>query len=259
MIGCKLQNVSLSYGGVKVISNLTFNTKGYSFVGIVGSSGIGKSTILHFLAGVSQAKMEGEICWSNNQRLFNMSPRPVGLVQQGSPLPEWLTIKKFLKMCSKGNPTGSIDILQFLQLFDLDAKDVLDLFPHELSGGMKARIALAGAMMTIGAEILFLDEPFSGVDEATRHKLVELLAEKSRTGGRMNFIVSHSILEVMYLCDKVLFLKNPREGEYREYLGYRKRAKQLNDLRYGALAQEFRTVEEDIKRESIDSTINKFA
>lgn len=244
MIWCELENISLSFGKHKVISDLTFQNKGCSFVGIVGASGIGKSTLLDFLADISRAKNTGTINWYRDGFKIKI-PRPVGFVQQGSPLPPWLTVNKYLHMCIVRNKHKSNKINHLLKLYQLKPDEVLHLFPHELSNGMKARVALVGAM-NMGSKILFLDEPFSGVDDGTRRELIELLSERSKHTDCNIFLVSHALWEVMYLCNKVLFLENPRSAFYKEFSGYRGIAKSLDDILYGTLLKDFLKIKDRI-------------
>lgn len=246
MIGCELEKVSLSYGGRKIISDLTFHTGDSLFLGITGASGAGKSSILQLLAGVSRATITGSVVWYKNG-LQITPPRPIGLVQQGSPIPVWLTVGDFLKMSAGKGGCTLQQKESILEQFQLDPQIVMRLFPHELSGGMRARVALAGAMNS-GADILLLDEPFSGVDELTRQELVQLLKTKSKESRQTCFLVSHVLLEVMYLCDKVLVLKNPTSADYIEEQGFRGKVNNLKELMFGDLAVKLYELKETLSR-----------
>ncbi len=246
MIGCKLEKISLSYGPRKIISDLSFNTEDSLFVGITGASGAGKSSILQLLAGVSRANITGSVVWYNNAHQIKL-PRPIGLVQQGSPIPGWLTVGDFLQMSAGKTGCTLKQKESILEQFQLDPQIVMRLFPHELSGGMRARVALAGAMNS-GADVLLLDEPFSGVDELTRQELVQLLKTKSKDSCQTCFLVSHVLLDIMYLCDKVLVLKNPPSADYLEVQGFREKVGNLKELMVGDLAVKLYELKEKLSR-----------
>lgn len=246
MIECHIDEISLSYAERNIISNLTFHTDSKLFLGIAGASGIGKSSLLKLLASVSHAHVSGSVIWYEDKKIIQ-SPRPIGLVQQGSPIPPWLTVNDFLQM-SAGNRYSTLEKNAYiLEQYQLDPNIVMHLFPHELSGGMRAKVALAGSMNS-GAQVLLFDEPFSGIDEITRHELIDLLKNKLFESGQICFIVSHVIFELMYLCDKVLFLKNPQAGIYVEKQGLRGKVDSVKELFCGQYAEYIYELIETLRR-----------
>lgn len=235
MYSCKISNLTLLYNNIKILSDLNLDSFGTHCYGFSGPSGIGKSSLLNLLAGVSKAKIIGSIKWYYDSQLVT-PPMPIGLVQQGSPIPDWMTVRDFLRMMSGNDAISTDEIAHILSQFQLEPKTVLSLFPHELSGGMKARVALAGAM-NAGASVLLLDEPFAGIDEVIRHDLIEMLKIKLSEFQFTCFIVSHVFVEVMYLSDKVLYFKNPKKGIYNEIMGYNERVANISDLIRGDIGE----------------------
>ena len=169
------------------------------FVSIVGASGIGKSTLLHLLAGLI-SPAQGSIC---------LDQGPCAMVFQRSRLLAWQTVLDnalFGVECAQGLLPGAEErARELLSRMGLGAH--LHDYPHQLSEGMKQRVNLARALL-LQPKLLLMDEPFSALDPSTRRRLQDELVELWQEQEMSILFVSHSLDEVVYLSDRVLFLSN---------------------------------------------------
>ncbi|SMC25165.1 NitT/TauT family transport system ATP-binding protein [Clostridium acidisoli DSM 12555] len=214
----KAENVSLIYkikneeskkrNDLIVLKDLNLNVKNGEFISIVGPSGCGKSTFLDVIAGLIN-KSSGKVIIDNKE--INGPALDRGIVMQGYALFPWRTIQKNVEfgLEIKGvNKKERKEISKkFIDLVGLEGFE--NRYPHELSGGMKQRIAIARAL-AYDPEVLLMDEPFAAVDEQTRESLhVELLRIWEKTNKTIIF-VTHSIEEAVFLSDRVAVMsKNP--------------------------------------------------
>ncbi len=179
-----------------VLNSLNFALKDCEFVAILGPSGCGKSTLLKIIAGLL-APSAGEI-------LFDRSGRnPLSFVFQDSNLLPWRNVRENLKLVSELLKTQLQNFSEILSQVQLQG--VENLYPHQLSGGMKMRVSLARALIS-SPELILFDEPFSALDEVTRSKMQNDLRLLFERGGKSFVFVTHSISEALYLSDRILLL-----------------------------------------------------
>ncbi|MFO1081339.1 MAG: ABC transporter ATP-binding protein [Reyranellaceae bacterium] len=174
------------------------------FVCLIGASGCGKSTLLRLMAGFEKPSA-GEVL---------MSGRPVagpdpsrGMVFQDYALFPWLTVRDNIAFgpTARGLPPATVKatVDKFIDLIGLVR--FADAWPHQLSGGMKQRVAIARVLANDAALVL-MDEPFGALDAMTRERLQdELLDLWQRTGLTVVF-VTHSIEEAIFLADRVVVM-----------------------------------------------------
>ena len=172
---------------------------------VVGPSGCGKTTLLRLAAGLD---------FPTSGRVL-MRGRPVdgptdgiGLVSQESTLLPWrralANVTLGLEIRGMGRAERRAAARAVLERVHL-ASDVERSYPHELSGGMRQRLALARALCP-NPRILLMDEPFASVDEPTRHHLQGDLLGVWAADGQTILFVTHSIEEAVYLADRVVVM-----------------------------------------------------
>jgi NitT/TauT family transport system ATP-binding protein len=199
----EVERLSQSYGPRRLFQGLGFKLNDGEFLSILGPSGCGKSTLLRMVAGLEKPT-EGAIT-------LNATATRSSLVFQEPRLLPWLNVAENIELpLSLRREKSSLGLSELLQSLRLNP-DIQTNFPHELSGGMKMRVALARALWT-RPELLLMDEPFSALDEQTRARLQEELLKLKLARPKLGFLfISHSIPEAVFLSDRILILN--RDGQ----------------------------------------------
>jgi len=189
--------------------DVNFTVQTNEFVTIVGRSGCGKSTMLNIAAGLL-SPTKGEVLI--NGRAVNGPGPDRGMVFQYSGLFPWLTAIENIEFGPRnvGMPKAERRALaqELIELVRL--KGFENKYPRELSGGMQQRVAIARAM-AMDPEILLMDEPFGSLDQLTREDMQRELLRIWETRKKTVLFVTHSIIEAIYLSDRILVF-NPDPG-----------------------------------------------
>ncbi len=195
MTALKLKKLSKSYESLAVLAPLGLEIKRGEFLALVGPSGCGKSTLLKIMAGL-ESPSGGEI-------EQNLSRR--GIVFQEARLLPWRDARANVELALEfaGFSRHQRRDLATAMLSRLGLAGFERAWPHQLSGGMAMRVALARALVT-SPELLLLDEPFAGLDEFTRMRLQqELLAIYGAEKTTVVF-VTHNLFEAAFLASRIL-------------------------------------------------------
>ncbi len=174
------------------------------FVCLIGASGCGKSTLLRIIAGFEQPTL-GTVSLYENVITGPGSDR--GMVFQDYALFPWMTVRENISFGprQKGLAKKYIDEISSEYLHMVGLEKFADRFPHQLSGGMKQRVAIARVLAN-ECEVLLMDEPFGALDALTRESLQqELLEIWARTKVTVIF-VTHSVEEAVLLSDRVVVM-----------------------------------------------------
>jgi NitT/TauT family transport system ATP-binding protein/sulfonate transport system ATP-binding protein len=174
------------------------------FVCLIGASGCGKSTLLRIIAGF-ETPSSGEVCVYDYPIREPGSDR--GMVFQDYALFPWMTVRENIAFGprQKGLPKQRVREIADEYLNMVGLAKFADRFPHQLSGGMKQRVAIARVLAN-EANILLMDEPFGALDALTREQLQdELLQIWARTQVTVIF-VTHSVEEATLLADRVIVM-----------------------------------------------------
>ena len=193
---------------IDVLEGLSLDVNEHEFVAILGPSGCGKSTFLHMIGGF-EPKSAGEM------RLKGKpigSPAPDrGMMFQEHSLFPWLTAIGNVRWPLEANGTPKIKGQQrALECLDLvRLAHYADLYPAQLSGGMKQRVALA-RLLALDSEVLLMDEPFGALDSQTRELLQELLQSIWKRERKTALFVTHDIDEAIFLGTRlIIFTARP--------------------------------------------------
>jgi NitT/TauT family transport system ATP-binding protein len=175
------------------------------FVCLIGASGCGKSTLLRIVAGFEPPSAGEALMWS--KPIAGPAPDR-GMVFQDYGLFPWLSVRQNIGFgpASRGLPKTELRALvdRFVDMVGLTR--FADAYPHQLSGGMKQRVAIARVLAN-DAEMVLMDEPFGALDAMTRERLQdELLDIWQRTSLTVLF-VTHSIEEAIFLADRVVVME----------------------------------------------------
>lgn len=210
-----VRNVSIRYGALRVLDGMHLSIREGEFVSLLGPSGCGKSTLLKAMGGIVPVA-EGAI------EIEDPALR-IGLMFQKPLLLPWrTTLSNVLLPLELGQKQGADDsgrdrALRLLELVRL--QDFAHAYPHQLSGGMQQRAALARALMQ-NPDVLLLDEPFGALDELTRELLNEELIRIWMSGAtrvKTIVMVTHSVPEAASMSDRV-FVMAPRPSHLIEVI-----------------------------------------
>ncbi len=175
-------------------------------VALLGPSGSGKSTLLRVLAGLV-LPTRGEVFYHGTP-LAGLSPG-VAIVFQGSALFPWMSVERNVQVAleASGLPRADVAARAARAIASVGLSGFEEAYPRELSGGMKQRVGIARAL-SLGPEVLFMDEPFSQVDALTAESLrAEVLDIWGGEGNPSSIlIVSHDIKEVVFMADRIVVL-----------------------------------------------------
>ncbi|MCH3963714.1 MAG: ABC transporter ATP-binding protein [Clostridium sp.] len=197
------------------IKDINLEVKAGEFVTIVGPSGCGKSTFLDILSGLSKPT-SGELYIDG--KLVTGPALDRGMVLQGYALFPWRNVRKNIEYgleLKKIPRKKRKEISQkYIELVGLNGFE--DRYIHELSGGMRQRVAIARSL-AYNPEILLMDEPFAAVDAQTRETMQEELLKIWEKTNKTIIFITHSIDEAVFLADRVVVLSaNP--GEVKEII-----------------------------------------
>jgi len=200
---------------ISVLRDFDLDIREGEFISILGPSGCGKSTFLSILAGLTE-RSGGSIA-VNGQELTGINPNQ-GVVFQGYALFPWLTVLGNIEVGLeiRGVPKAERRSIaqQYLQLVGLDGFG--GRYPHEISGGMKQRVAIARSL-AYKPDVLLMDEPFAALDAQTREILqYELLNIWERHKKTIVFI-THSLDEAIFLSDRIAVMTK-RPGTIKEII-----------------------------------------
>jgi nitrate ABC transporter ATP-binding subunit len=189
---------------VQALSHVNLSIDKGEFVCLIGASGCGKSTLLRIIAGFERPS-SGEVSLYENVITGPGSDR--GMVFQDYALFPWMTVRENIGFGpkQKGLAKKYVDEITAEHLNMVGLAKFADRFPHQLSGGMKQRVAIARVLAN-ECELLLMDEPFGALDALTRESLQqELLDIWARTKVTVIF-VTHSVEEAVLLSDRVVVM-----------------------------------------------------
>ena len=200
---------------VTALKQISFQTYRREFLCIIGPSGCGKSTLIRILAGL-ETHSGGEVLLDG--RPVNGPGRERGMVFQGYTLFPWLTVRKNvmfgLRMNGVNRAEAGKQADEWLGLIGL--QKFADAYPHQLSGGMKQRVAIIRALVN-HPRILLMDEPFSALDAQTRARMQSYLLEIWKKVDITVIFITHDLDEAIFLADRILVL-SAHPGEVQELI-----------------------------------------
>ena len=195
------------------LNQISFETHRREFLCVVGPSGCGKSTLVRIIAGLEDYT-SGDVLLDGKPVTEPGSDR--GMVFQGYTLFPWLTVKKnvMFGLEVNGKYDAEQQALQWLELVGLEK--FADCYPHQLSGGMKQRVAIVRALAN-QPRILLMDEPFGALDAQTRSRMQAHLLEIWRKIDITIVFITHDLDEAIFLADRILVL-SAHPGEVQELI-----------------------------------------
>ncbi len=195
-----------SYGDFEAVAGIDFEVAQGEVFGLLGPNGAGKTTTVEILEGL-RARSSGEV------RVLGLDPgvevraikERIGVCLQATNLAEKMTVAEAMELFASlySRQVDAAALLKRLEIWDKRAS-----YYGTLSGGQKQRLAIALAMIN-DPQLLFLDEPTTGLDPQARHEIHRLI-EELRAGRRTILLTTHYIEEAERLCDRVAIVDHGR-------------------------------------------------
>lgn len=203
-IAVSVRNVSKNYGSVEALKDLTLEFPRGQLTSLLGPSGCGKTTLLKIIAGLLEPT-SGDID-IDGQAVNGPGPDRAFVFQDFALLP-WASVIRNVAfgLELRGVALSEREAIAEKYIKDVGLTGFEKSFPHELSGGMRQRVGLARAL-SVDADVLLMDEPFSAVDEQTRRKFQEDLLSLVANENKTFIFVTHSIEEAVYVSDQIAIL-----------------------------------------------------
>lgn len=189
---------------IQALNNINFDVHRREFICVIGQSGCGKSTLIRTLAGL-ETPTSGQVLLDGKSIDGPGADR--GMVFQGYTLFPWLTVKRNvmfgLKIKGLSDNSAEQEAGQWLKMVGLEKFS--NHYPHQLSGGMKQRVAIARSLAN-NPRILLMDEPFGALDAQTRTQMQNHLLKIWQNVDVTILFITHDLDEAIYLADKILVL-----------------------------------------------------
>ena len=211
----KIVNVTKIFGKKVALNNINLEIADGETLAIIGGSGSGKSTLLRLMIGLIKPT-SGEI-WIGNDEISHLNEKEMmrvrlkmGMVFQYSALFDSMTVGDNVAFGLVEHTDFSREKIQSVvreKLHQVGLDGVENRMPNELSGGMKKRVSLARAI-AFEPEIIFYDEPSSGLDPIMTNKIDELIIETQRALKVTSIVVTHDMVSACRIADKIAMVYN---------------------------------------------------
>lgn len=213
-IKIKIRNLHKSFGKKQVLDGVDLDLcKGESLV-VIGGSGTGKSVLIKCIQGLltpdsGSIEIDGIEIINENPEVLDRMHGKMGMLFQGGALFDSLTVWEnvafdLIQNRSMRRKEAKIVAIKVLRQVGLGA-DIADLYPSELSGGMQKRVGLARAVIT-RPEIIFFDEPTTGLDPIMADVINDLIIESAKDLGATTLTITHDMTSARKIADKIAML-----------------------------------------------------
>lgn len=211
----RLEHLSKSFGGRKVLDDFSLAVKEGEFLTVIGRSGCGKTTMLKMMNGLHQP--DSGTIFVQGQDIGKADiielRRRIGYVIQNKGLFPHMTVEKNITyvpvISGRKNKAENRHLAgRLIKTVGLE-EDMLDRYPSELSGGQQQRVGIARALAA-EPQILLMDEPFGALDEITKRAMQDEILSLHRSLGITIVFITHDIREAMKLGDRVLVMEQGR-------------------------------------------------
>lgn len=210
----EVRHLSKHFGQLRAVDDISFGIRPGTCFGLLGPNGAGKTTTIEMIEGITRPA-SGEILFRNQPRTRNFT-RTAGIQFQATSLPDFLTVREVLTLFGSFY-THILPMDELIRRCDLG--EFTERVANKLSGGQKQRLLLALALIN-DPEIVFLDEPTTGLDPQSRRNFWELISG-IKAEGKTVILTTHYMDEAELLCDELLIIDHGQivaQGTPRELL-----------------------------------------
>ena len=220
----QIKNMHKTFGAKKVLKGVDLNIVEGKCTAIFGLSGGGKSTIIKHIVGLLKPT-SGDIIYNETSNIANMNEKDlrnlrkeIGFLFQSGALFDSMNVFDNVAFPLKehtnlSNEQIKAEVLKHLEIVGLDSSTVKDLFPDELSGGMRKRVGLARTII-VKPKVLLYDEPTSGLDPITSDTISQLILKIQKDFNTTSILISHDIKETFKSADYFAMLYDGKIVEY---------------------------------------------
>jgi len=199
----QVNNLIKSYGSKSVLENISFNQEKGEIISLIGTSGIGKSTLLKCLAGLCSIDSGNITLNSNKIHNLEANNRKISFVFQESPLFPHINLLDNILFNMSSYDKKKLDFL----LEKTELKNLVKRFPFEISGGENQRAAVVRSLIR-NPDLLLLDEPFSNLDTVNKKYVKEIVFEIIKESNLTTIIVNHDIEESLEISDRIMIIND---------------------------------------------------
>lgn len=204
----ELKNLTIGYNKYEpIVKDLNYTFKDNMIYGIIGESGIGKSTMLKTIAGLLKP-INGEVL-KDGKQIKNAGKEDIYMMFQNYTCFDWLTCLDNVTIAKRIKGSISDEDINDAKrrLIDVGLEERMSYYPTQLSGGQKQRLALARTLFMNPYAVL-MDEPLSALDEKTRSEMQSLIVKDHETDKNIIIMITHSTDEAKRMCNKILEFTN---------------------------------------------------
>lgn len=213
----EIRGLKSFYKGRQVLFNVTFGIPRHHVTVIMGVSGCGKTTLLRHLIGLKrtspgQVMIDGEDLGSFSEGRLKSYRRRIGVLFQGGALFNSMSLRENIAVPLRVHTKLADETIRIMALMKLNMvglSDFSEFMPSQLSGGMRKRAGLARSL-AMDPEILFVDEPSSGLDPITAAGLDRLLLDLRETLGMTVVVVTHELESAFKIADRIIMIDSGR-------------------------------------------------
>jgi phospholipid/cholesterol/gamma-HCH transport system ATP-binding protein len=212
----ELNNISFSYGDKPILKNLTLKIDTSESVVIMGPSGSGKSTILRLILGLNCPQrgsllINGEYICTMKEEQKREVRKGIGMVFQDGALFDSLTVGEnvgyyLLEHTKMKWPEIEERVREMLGFVGLDADEIIDKLPEQLSGGMQRRVAIGRALLSTNPHVMLYDEPTTGLDPQSTETVIELINKLTKQRMISTIVVTHEIADAFAVGNRFLLI-----------------------------------------------------
>lgn len=192
----RLENISKSFNGNPVLDGLKLSFEDGQIHTILGPSGCGKTTLLNIINGTLHA----------DEGLCNLEAHTISQVFQDPSLLPWKTVRENINYVLNNSDDGHSQEIDAL-IEDVGLTGSADKYPHELSGGMQQRCAIARAF-AFDASTVILDEPFKGLDQKIKTQMINLVMRLWKKNQKTIVFVTHDVGEALRMSHSITLLSD---------------------------------------------------
>ena len=216
----ELKNVTFAYDTRPILKNVSMKVDNDESVVVMGPSGSGKSTILRLILGL-ECPREGQVL-IDNQDICVMSEKQkqgirkkIGMVFQDGALFDSLTVGENVGYYLFEHTKMSVDeieanVREMLGFVGLEADEILNKLPEQLSGGMQRRVAIGRALLSTNPRVMLYDEPTTGLDPQATEKVLKLIRKLRDEKSISTIVVTHQIADAISIADRYVVIVKGR-------------------------------------------------